>query len=249
MRISYNNFVDAVSSGSIVASSDMPNFEVINLQNQRLAVKWGTDSASSQTVVVTFPTASAYSITTAAILGHNIVSGTTVYIQAHTSNSWGSPSFSTALTVIENGAILKFITAQEYQYWRFLINQGDLEIGRVWLGDHIDISPSSLLDFTVEKKRNDTVTYTPYRQKFASEGIGWRKIVLNYPPTNTSTLSLINTMFDTAGNHTSIIFCNFDTVRDFELVEPLYCSINGDVSFKHTKNQKYSYTLELEEDL
>ena len=249
MRISYNNFIDSVSAGSIVASSDLPNFEVINLQDQRLSIKWATDSMTSQTVVVTFPSASAYSVTTVAILGHNITSGTSVLIEANTSDSWGAPDYSTTLTVIETGAILKFISAQEYQYWRFVINQGDLFIGRIWLGDYITIDPSSLLEFTITKKREDTVTYTPYRQKFASPGVGWREFKLEFPPTNTTTLTIINTMYDTIGNYTSIIFCNFDIIRDFVLVEPLYCSIEGDINFKHVKNQKYKYTLTLKEDL
>jgi len=249
MRISYNNYIDALSTGSIVASSELPNFEAINLQDQRLSIKWAGDSASTQNIVFNF-LATSESVVTAAIIAHNISSGTSVLVQANASNSWGSPSFSTAMTVIESGMILKFIDAQAYQYWRFVINQADLEIGRIWLGDYITISPSSLLDFTIDKKRNDTVTHTPYRQKFASEGISWRKFTLNFPPTVTSTLTLIDTMFDVVGNHTSIIFCNFDTVRDFVLVEPIYCSIaNENITFKHQKNQKYNYSLTLEEDL
>lgn len=249
MRISYNNFIDTLTAGSIIASSEIPNKEASNLLDERISIKWGSSSASTQSVVITFPSASAFSVTTGAILGHNITSGTSVLLQANVSDSWGTPSFSTALTVIETGAILKFITAQEYQYWRFVINQADLNIGRLWLGDYITIDPSSLLDFSIKKERSDVVTYTKHRQKFASPGVTWRSFKLNFPPTETTMLTAIDIMFNTVGKYKSVIFCNFDLIRDFVLVEPCYCSIVSDLSFSHVKNQKYKYVLELEENL
>ena len=58
----------------------------------------------------------------------------------------------------------------------------------------------------------------------------------------------IQTMYDFSGNHSSMIFMNFDTLKDYKIVLPVYCSIDGDVTFGHRGRQKYVYSLNLEED-
>jgi len=175
-----------------------------------------------------------------------------ITIMGNAVNSWTAPSVIETLSWNE-GAILKFITDAHYQYWRFSIanssnSNGYVQIGRLWLGDYITIDPSSLLDFKVIKKRSDQVIYGRNRQKWANIGVGWRQFTFNFPPTQEATLQLIQNMYDTVGNHSSFIFCNFDTIRDYKLVEPCYVSINGDLTFSHDNRMKFTYQLIMEED-
>jgi len=125
---------------------------------------------------------------------------------------------------------------------------GNIEIGRLWLGEYLDIDPTSLDSFSVKKKRSDRVIYGRNRQKWADEGVGWREFSLDFPPSNSTMVTAIQTMYDAVGNHSSIVFCNFDSIRDYEIVEPVYCSIVGELEFRHKGRQRYEYSLTLEED-
>ncbi len=116
------------------------------------------------------------------------------------------------------------------------------------MGTRIAIDPSSLYNFSVSKRRSDTVTHGRDRQKYATEGVGWRRFSLSFPKTGGSALTNVLTMYDTVGNHSSMIFSNFDTTRSYEIVEPCYCSIVGGLTFAHARAQKYTWNLELEED-
>jgi hypothetical protein len=125
---------------------------------------------------------------------------------------------------------------------------GYYEIGRMWLGDYITVDPSALVDLRVTKRRSDTVIYGKNRQKFADPGYGWRRFELSFPDTDSSMLTQIETMYDTVGNHTSMIFCNFDTDWTWDLVAPCYVSIAGDLQFTNRGGYKAAWTMALEED-
>jgi hypothetical protein len=248
MRIIYDNEIDDLTATNLTALTEAGGYEITNVQNQRLGKVWKSDSTSTQTVVCNF-TGDVPGVKVAAIAGHNITSSTTVLIQANSADSWAAPSVSTSITVLSDKVMLKFFdTAQSFAYWRFSFDEGDLEIGRLWLGDYITIDPASTTNFSVSKKRNDDVTYGKMRQKFSSVGIGWREFDLSFPVTGQTGIDKILTMFDTIGNHSSVIFCNFDTSRDYEIVDPCYCSVDGDVDFDHEGSQKYTYKLKLSED-
>lgn len=126
---------------------------------------------------------------------------------------------------------------------------GYIELGRVWLGDYLTISPSSLLDFKVTKKRSDIVMYGRGRQKFATKGVGWRLFDFNFPVTENTMIEKIITMYETVGNYKSFLFMNFDDILGYKLVAPVYCSINGELALQHDSNMRFSYSLQLEEDL
>lgn len=250
MRIAYTNYIDSIDSLKLTPTTESSNFPIENVQNQRLAVKYLSTSASSQSIVIDLESAKA--INTFAIISHNISTAATILLSANSSNTW--PGAVSETITANSNMILKFFTDHTYQYWKIDIDDptntdGYIKIGRLWLGDYIQIDPSSLLDFDVVKKRDDNITYGRGRQKFSSVGFGWRKISLTFPSTNYTMVKKIEDMFDTVGLHTSFIFCNFDTNRDYQIVEPCYCSLAKEISFNHDKNMKFKYKLELEEDL
>ena len=246
MRIVYDNLVD--DAEALTASTADPLYPIENVQNQRLAKRWRVTDGSAQTVVVDL--GDPIEVSTVAILGHSIASGATLTISANATDSWGSPTYSTSLTY-NTGVILRFLpSAQTFRYWQFGINDAGntFEVGRLWLSGYQQIKPSSLLGFTVEKKRSDVVAYGRDRQKYATEGVGWRAFELSFPRTGGSALTAIQTVLDSIGQHKSVIFCNFDTDRSYEIVEPCYCSVEGDVAFRHTNRMRFEWSVTLEED-
>lgn len=246
MRIAYNNLLD---SATLTELTQVAGYAAENVQNPRLSVKWKTSSATTQTMIVDL--GSAMDIKVMAILSHNIASTATVVVNANTSDSWGSPAQTNAVTW-NSGAMLTFVSTQTYRYWRFSFTglTQALQIGRLWLGTYVTITPSSLLDFTVTKKRDDIINYGKGRQKYSTSGnVSWRKFSFTFPPTAEATLLLVQALYDSIGNHGNLIFCNFDDLRTYSLVDPVYCSIVGDIGFSHNKGMKFGYRLELEEDL
>ncbi len=247
MRVAYTNLLD---SGTLTESSEAAGYVVENVQDQRLAVKWISNSTTTQTVIVDLGGSTA--ITVMALLGHNIASGCTIVVNANTADSWGSPAVTNTMTW-NAGAIIKFVSPQTYRYWRFSISGSSqaIQIGRLWLGTYVTVDPSSLLDFTVEVKRDDIVNYGKGRQKYSSSGsVVWRKINMSFPPTSETTLGIVQSWFSAVGTYKSFIFCNFDDLRTYSLVDPVYCSFNSSgIQYKHNRNMKFEYQIEIEEDL
>jgi len=249
MRIAYNNLIDDLVLADFTASTQATGFPITNVQEQRLSVRWRTTSPTAQSVIIDM--GSAVSVTVAALGGHNLSASATTTIAGGTSAS----VFTTAVSITRHADLmLSFFASKTYRYWRLSITDptntdGYIEVGRLWLGTYITVSPSSLLDFRVTKKRSDMVTIGKNRQKYASAGEGWREFGLSFPATGATTLSAIQTMYDTVGNHTSMIFCNFDTDVSYPLVYPCYVSVKGDIAFQHDKRQRYTYGLTLEENL
>jgi hypothetical protein len=249
MRIAYSNLIDDLVLADFTASGTATGFPVTNVQEQRLSVRWRSVTATAQSVVIDFGTA--VTIDTAAILGHNISSGasTISVLTASDGSTW-----STIGTLVHNADAMLVFASATNRYFKFSIDDplntdGYVEAGRLWLGSYVTISPSSLLDFRVVKRRSDMVTIGKNRQKYAVPGEGWRRFEMSFPATGGSMLTAIQTMYDTVGNHSSVIFSNFDDLTTYDLVYPVYASIEGDLSFTHDKRQKYSYSIVLEENM
>lgn len=248
MRIAYENYIDTAST--LTALSADVGYPIENVQEQRLSMEYRTTDASAQTITIDL--GAAMTISVAAILSHNFTSSATIVVAANDSDSWGSPA--TSQTIVFNAGIaLKFFVSTSYRYWQFQITDptnpdGYLSMGRLWLGSYITIDPSSLLNFSVIKTRSDNVIHGRNRQKYASIGAVWRAFNLSFPPSDTTMVNKLLTWFDFSGNHSSFIFCNFDDIRDCTIVEPCYCSLNGDLSFDHEKLMKFSYKLDMEEE-
>ena len=249
MRIAYTNLVTAATAPT--ASTAEALFPITNVQNQRLASKWRSTTSTVANVVVDL--GSAQAIDVVAVFGHNAsVAGTTISIQANATDSWGSPSINTSLTIIAGAPILRYFTsAMTYRYWRFLTTETVatfIESGAYWLGTFTTIDPSSRVGYSVAKRRSDTVAYSRDHQKYATEGVGWREFRLQFPRTSGTALTNILSMFDAAGLHGSMIFSNFDDDRSYTIIEPCYCSVVDELTFRHTRSQKYEYSLTLEEN-
>jgi len=255
MRIAYTNFLDSLSSSSILASSYDTSYPVTNVQDQRLTVKWHSDEATTQTVV--FDLGSTTTTSIYAILSHNLTSTGTVTVVGNddiaSGLTWVTSGESSTQTITYNqNMMVKMVSPIINRYYKFTFSgqaEGGVQIGRLWIGNYIQISPSSLDSFTVIKKRSDTVVYGKNRQKYASIGKEWRRFELTFPKTSPTGITAIQTLFSAVGNHSSFLFMNFDDLRTYDLVEPCYVSIDGDIGFIHQRAQYYSYSLALEEDL
>jgi len=249
MRIAYYNVLDYWADTYVpVASSTLTGFPITNVVDERLATKWKSDTATSQSVVCRIDKAA---VNTVGILGHNCTTTCSIIISGNDTDSWGSPSFTTSVSVITTGACLKYLSENKtYNYWKFEFSgQASLEIGRLWLGTYLTIDPSSLLDFKIKLNTTDVVSFGRNRQKFGIKGTTWRGFSLSFPQSSSSMVTSIMDMYTYSGTSKSLIFCNFDDIRTYPIVEPCYCSISETLEFIHTTNMRFTYNLHLLENL
>lgn len=273
MRIISENYADSLT---LTPSNVDASYPITNVQDQRLSVKF--HSTTTSVYITVNSTAVELEPLAIAILGHNLTSSATILFQlsefsdfstvASQIMTWDDEiilkfideSSMPAELLTETGDELLTETGDELWQWfnyiynRFYIDDptnsdGYISIGRLWVGPYLDISPSSLLDFAVTLKNSDINIYGKDRQKFSLPGVVWRKFDLSFPPTEIAMIDEILDLIDRVGYHSSFIFCNFDTIRDYEIVEPCYVSITGDVNFTHERRMKWKYSLQLEEDL
>jgi len=248
MRIAYVNLID---DATLTPVSEDLIYPVENVQNQRLAKPWRTTSLTGVSVVADL--GGTASVMMAAILGHNLTTSATLTISGNTTSSFVAPSYTTSMTSVD-GIILKYFgAAQELRYWQYTIEDPTntaayVEVGRLWLGVFLQVEPTSTVDFSVNKRRSDTVTYGRGRQKYATEGVGWRAFDLSFDYVAGTALTAVQTLVDTVGLHSSFIFSNFDSSLDYDIVLPCYVSIADELGFRHKQHMAFGYTLKLEED-
>lgn len=222
------------------------------------------DELATKTLTFSREYSKQFDIDAVAIMGHNISPEAEIKVQLNDWNEWnytdgsGSSIIEQSLTWHEDTPILYFFPERyKRRFAKFTINDPNndaaaIEVGRFWIGEYLDISPSSLIDFKVTKKNSDRTIYGRNRQKWSDEGVDWRKFDLSFPvsavATAASLLDKVQRMYDSVGAAHSVIFCNFDSIRDYQIVEPCYCSIVGDMEFQHRRSQRYTWGLTLEED-
>jgi hypothetical protein len=244
VRIAYENYIDSATM-TVLPSADA-NYPLSNIQDQRLSTIWKATSITAQTIFIDLGSAKA--VNTCALMAHTVSTASTVIISGGASSTADTVSTSVSYN---SGIMLKFATMGTYRYWKLSLTSNSvlLQAGRLWLGNYITIDPSSLLNFQIIKHRSDNVFHNNTRQKYASPGNKWREFQLSFPPTDETMLKTISTMFDYSRNCNSLIFCNFDTDRSYQIVEPCYCSISGDLQFKQSDRSKFDWSLSLEEEL
>jgi hypothetical protein len=272
MRIAYGNLANSVISATTATSP----YVYANLENDRVASKYRTSTLSSVATVIDL---GSYSdpVECVAVIGHNLSSSATVTFGFNSVNSF--PGATSQTVTYNSGMMLKFFTmpssealttetpeylltedgdrlTTEYNYRYCQVGVTDaanpdsfIEFGKVWCSPYVTVDPFSLLGYTVSMVSGDVMYHGRGRQKYAITRDSWRRFELSFPESAYSMVEMIETMHDAVGNHSPVIFANFDDLRGYALVEPCYCSIDGDVSFKHSERMRFAYSLAMEEEL
>ena len=140
MRIFYNNLIDA-DAVAISETSEVSTLPSSNVTDELRGKVWRTGTSTALEAVI-FDLGSAQAVTSCIILDHTLTSGDSlIRIQGHTSDSWGSPSFSQTFTYAADILSAVFST-QTYRYWRFTFTKSaageSRDIGRIFLGPYYE---------------------------------------------------------------------------------------------------------------
>ena len=140
MRLFYNNLIDA-SGVVITETSEVSTLPSSNVVHELRGKVWRTGTSVALEAIV-FDLLTAQAVTACIILDHTITSGDSlIKIQGHTSDSWGSPSFSQTITYAAD-IITTVFASQTYRYWRFTFTKSaagvSRDVGRIFLGTYVE---------------------------------------------------------------------------------------------------------------
>src|SRR6185369_1741454 len=116
----YDNVID-VSGVVITPATEDLSFPAVNVANQlrKKVYKTKTTTAAES---LTFDLGSAKAAAALVICEHDLKSGDTLTLKANSSNSWGSPPFTQAITW-SSGIIVQTFSTQSYRYWRLEVTK------------------------------------------------------------------------------------------------------------------------------
>ena len=163
-RIGHEDLVDD-SGTTLTGSSAATNLPVTNLKDNFVAVPWRTTGDTDENVVIDF--GSAKQVTAVGIFGHNLTSGATVTLQGNASDSWGTPTYSQALTIVTDSLSdvipkICFFLDQTFRYFRLRLQDASnpdtyIEIGRLWMGAYVTPTYNFDQGYTVEIVKPDQI--------------------------------------------------------------------------------------------
>lgn len=169
----YNyNLVDQPST-VITASSENAFFPVSNLKDDR-RTKVFRSTAASCTLVFDFITAeSVDSILLVPHITYGWGFNSSTIVEANTTNTWGSPAFSTTIGPSEidqeHMVAVKEFTAQTYRFWRLTFTGTSyVEISKLFIGAKQLIGTGKSIDYNWQyvSADNSIIQLNRYGQKF-----------------------------------------------------------------------------------
>ena len=246
MRAAYDNKVDEYTP---VASSEDANYPSTNVADTSLSKVWRATSCASEYVQV--DSGSSITCTVVVVAGHNFSGSAVVVIRAgSTATIVGSAPSLSANVTYRSGIMLAYFTSSADRYWRLTVEDptnpdGYVEIGRIFLGEYIQFSPSSLHEFPVKHVRSDNVDFSITNQTYGEVGVEHLELSYEFPKSSNTMKVAVEALWDECGKHKPFFFSNFDTT--FTVISPIYCVITDDLVFKFLSGSQWEYALTLRE--
>ncbi len=254
MRVFYNNLIDAAGV-AITASSYHAAFPPANIAQEHRSNPWRTGTATAAESVV-IDLGSAQAVTTVILLDHTLTAGDTlIKLEAHTSNTWGAPAFSTSLTWAAD-LISKVFSQESYRWWRISFTKSAAgqtrDIGRVFLGTYYQSTDQPDYDGFKRKRVDPSATIrTVGQQTYADQRSKYRNIDLKFSDIPKAQADSFDTVFDAVGMHTSF-FIQVDQAGSGELAELIYVKFRSEPDYPVSSfdaNYFFNTALELQEQV
>lgn len=241
MRIAYTNDWD---NENLIVSSENANYPGSNVQDSRLSKVWRT-TGTSALAFLTVDNSSVYTDGRfASIINTNLTTAGSVTFQASTSSGFGSYNFK-QLTRLNDYWYVGFPSTftMQKRYWRVEISDtgnpdGYIEVGRVWVGDYIDVVKSVSPTFPEYRKDTSEFDQSYGGQHYGDEGIILRNYKFNFPYFNSTNKDDIVTFIEDVKKTKKFVMILDED--DMTKVKPLYCFVNRDVQFDHIYQYQWS---------
>lgn len=252
MRFFWDNFID-VAATTITSQSQLSTLPRDNVSHEHKGKVYRTGIVDTLEWIK-FDLGSPREVDAFILLNHNFDDNeTNVNIEAHASDSFGTPTFSEAVSVFSgtevDPALNKFSSAQTYQWWRFEFTKANItdtyDLGRIFLGDVYDTTedPDSG-GYSDEVDENSVTKKSISGQSYSYIKDDFKKLQVSFKACSQAQATQFKTMFDALGTHTPF-FIQIDPTASDGVREVLHY-----VKFvKGLKRKVHSYTSELKWDI
>lgn len=245
MIINYDN---KVYNATITASTESPQFTFsVALKDTRLCRVGRTIACTAEYVVCDL--GAAYAIDHIHILNTNLTASATVTIEANTSNSWGSPAYSAALTQLTTDTWYVSLPApQTYRWWRITFADstnpdGYVEIGALWIAPKL-VMPEMSREQTLPRRTQSETTRSVAGQLYGDRRVQLRSAAISYPSVSEALRQSLLTMFAVVDITEPFVMLLWED--DLDIEPPIYCSFTKDLEFKKNPQDGLDWSLQLE---
>ncbi len=163
LRYIPDNLLEDVNT--VTASTENTTYVTENLYNRRPGKPFKFTTTAGN-LVCDF--ASATTIDSVAIIGHNIDDGATVTLEGNATDSWSSPSLSETISYMPTNTF-KVFTSGSYQYWRLVVSgaAATVKIGELVLGVHVELSDNFKWGAEIVQTYKNKTHHTEYGQPWS----------------------------------------------------------------------------------
>lgn len=243
-----NAIVDAAAV--LTATSQVGNLPAVNVQDVHPTKVWR--AATVTTERLTIDAGAADAADAFAIVGHNLQAAATVTLEANTTDSWGSPPFSTTLVPSVGLPTLKTFTSQSFRWWRLTLTDatnpdGYVELGRLMIGTMADLSFQGRgvsVPWTDERPRADKQSVSLGGELYTDIGEEMAAYAFEFRWVDTTHRNLIRSTFRTVGRHTPFMFTLFDP-PDVDVLGPDYVVLANDLASEHHGHGRFTMGVQL----
>lgn len=255
MRIFYSNQIDLAGVTFTPTTYDVA-YPPQNLANEHRSFPWKTGTTvASENVVIDLGSAKA--ITSVILLDHTLTSGdTNIKLEGNSTNSWGAPAFTQALTWT-SGPIAAIFGSQSLRYWRLSFTKSSAgeqrAIGRLFLGTYYTTTEGAE-DMKLKPVDLSQSQMTEGGQSYSDAQGHYRAYEVNFSAIATATKDSLETFTDYTGTHTAFFFQVEETSSYAKFTEYVYGKLQklpewSPHGFDSTGALGWDVTLEMQEQL
>jgi hypothetical protein len=245
-------YSDAVDDSAITSSSEDANFPDDNVATNSLIQVWRAGSVATEWVRVDAGSSNTITADAVCIAGHNFTSSVSVILRAASTTTAlsAAPTTSAAVTY-RSGVMAGYFTSNTERYWQLDISDssngdGFVSVGRLFIGEYLQMDPSSYDEVSIGKVRTDRAYYSITNQVYGDVGTEHYELSYKFPRTTATARTNIETFYGSVGLTQPFFFMNFDT--EFSVLPPLYVTLTSDIIFKyHAGNWFDDYVLNMRE--
>lgn len=243
MYILYNNRIEGATITALTEHPDYPFSTAFT--DVRLSRVGRTLADSAQTFV--FDLLSAVAVSKVMIQDHNFTSGATITLEANTSNSWGSPAYTTSLSYNETYIYKDLITDQTYRYWRLTVNDASnpdtyLEISKVYLGTYLSVYMDT--GIALDNNSNSSTSKSTSGQLYGNRQLQYKAAKFNLSDINVTLRTQIKTFWE--ANDIVKPFWLIIWEEDLTVEAPIYCCLTKPFSWGKMAVNGNLWTLAIE---
>ena len=236
-RILYN--ADTCDAATVTANSEVTDLEGSNVVEDFIGLPWRSTGDTAEWIK--FDLGSATLITCIGIFKHNLTSGATVTLEANATDSWGSPSYSQALTLASDADSVMFehivfCLSETYQWWRITFADasnpdGYIQIGRVYAGEFYEFTRN--YNANVERSWFDPSEGddTPGRQDYKRSRKRYRRYTLGVTLQDETQSEKLEAIFRKIGNEKPCVLMADYTNKPTKW--SMYCYLKTTLSMAH----------------